>query len=663
MQNNSGWFIHTHCKVMQPQPMPIRLTSSAPFNQHNLLRSALSTERLLHLSSAILLVGWLCRAGLAYSQTVPSAPLPPETAQAAVSPATETEIGLQNPEAQEQQLSLNASQARLRLEIDHPALAKLLQSHVAELQAQQVSLNPAFLRRLRLQVAEILATEAYYSPQISWRRQNDDDQAVLVLAIKVGKLSLVENVDLRFAGALAEDQSDAAQALRHQLRADFGLAVGSEFRDEIWSSAKTQLQDSLRSHAYAAARISHSQAEVDAEFQRVRLQIIVDSGPVFYFGALQVKGLQRYPRTMLNGFREPPAGQVFDLAQIHEYQRALQNSPYFSGASISYNADPEQAAALPLELTVSERQARQFSLGLGYSTNTGYRGEVAYRDRNIASRGYDLHSALRLEQRQQLLYSDVYLPPRQPGLSDSLGVLIQRSDLSELRQDRWAIGVKRTEQRGKLEQKLGLHFEHEKVQSLLGQPERNRSLIASIGWTWRDLLNQDARIQGQMLSLEIAGAEKALASDQRFIRVQSKYQRWLNLNPNNDLIARLEIGQVLANSSHGIPEDYLFRTGGSNSVRGYSYQGLGVADQGSIRGGRVLLASGLEWQHWLTPIWGIASFVDVGDAANSWREFSLKQGLGFGARFRSPAGPLGVDLAYGRQSKKVRLDFSISLSF
>ncbi len=569
----------------------------------------------------------------------------------------------------EQTLGASVSQAKLELALDQRELADLLQTHLAELSAPAVSLNPAFLRRVRLQVADILATEAYFAPTINWRwhapdsGQNSADTPVLVLQVAPGARSVVENVTLRFKGALAEDSSPAAQQLRRQLQEDWSLAVGSVFRDADWSAAKTQLQDSLRSHAYAAARISHSQAEVDAEFQRVRILLDIDSGPVFYFGALQVKGLQRYPRSLLDGFRAPSAGEVFDLAQINDYQRALQNSAYFAGASISYNADPDNAAAMPLELVVTERQSRQFSLGLGYSTNTGYRGEIAYRDRNIASRGLDLHSALRLEQRQQLFYSDLYLPPRQSGLSDSLGLLVQRSDVSDLKQDRWAIGLQRIEQRGKLEQKLGLHFEREQVQVLSGEIERSRSLIASIGWTWRELQNPDYRLQGQMLSLELAGAEKALASDQRFIRVQSKYQRWLNLSPQNDLIARIEFGQVFANASHGIPEDYLFRTGGSNSVRGYSYQGLGVPDQGSIRGGRVMLAGGLEWQHWLNKTWGIASFIDAGDAAASWREFSLKQGMGVGARFRSPAGPLGLDLAYGRQSKKIRLDFSISLSF
>jgi hypothetical protein len=32
--------------------------------------------------------------------------------------------------------------------------------------------------------------------------------------------------------------------------------------------------------------------------------------------------------------------------------------------------------------------------------------------------------------------------------------------------------------------------------------------------------------------------------------------------------------------------------------------------------------------HWLNSTWGVASFVDAGDAADSWKDFSLHKSLG-----------------------------------
>jgi translocation and assembly module TamA len=113
-----------------------------------------------------------------------------------------------------------------------------------------------------------------------------------------------------------------------------------------------------------------------------------------------------------------------------------------------------------------------------------------------------------------------------------------------------------------------------------------------------------------------------------------------------------------------VPEEYLFRIGGSNSVRGYGYQSLGIRNGTSVSGGRVMLAASAEYVHWFEKSnWGAAVFADDGDAADSWKDLSQKQGYGLGARYKTPAGPLALDLGYGRQDRRVRLDFSIAIAF
>jgi translocation and assembly module TamA len=70
-----------------------------------------------------------------------------------------------------------------------------------------------------------------------------------------------------------------------------------------------------------------------------------------------------------------------------------------------------------------------------------------------------------------------------------------------------------------------------------------------------------------------------------------------------------------------------------------------------------------EYTHWITPSWGAAAFVDAGDAQDSRDAFDLAVGYGLGARWKSPLGPLGVDLAYGQREGKLRLDFSLAVPF
>jgi len=56
-------------------------------------------------------------------------------------------------------------------------------------------------------------------------------------------------------------------------------------------------------------------------------------------------------------------------------------------------------------------------------------------------------------------------------------------------------------------------------------------------------------------------------------------------------------------------------------------------------------------------------FYDVGDAADTRQSFSAREGTGVGARWRSPVGPVNLDLAYGRQTDAYRVHFSLGFAF
>jgi translocation and assembly module TamA len=112
-----------------------------------------------------------------------------------------------------------------------------------------------------------------------------------------------------------------------------------------------------------------------------------------------------------------------------------------------------------------------------------------------------------------------------------------------------------------------------------------------------------------------------------------------------------------------VPGDLLFRAGGDQSVRGYSYQSLGPIQNGAVVGGTVTAVMSAELVYQLTPTWGAAVFTDAGNAADSWKGFTLKRGTGVGARWRSPIGPVNLDLAYGHAVHKMRLHFSVGYGF
>ena len=130
--------------------------------------------------------------------------------------------------------------------------------------------------------------------------------------------------------------------------------------------------------------------------------------------------------------------------------------------------------------------------------------------------------------------------------------------------------------------------------------------------------------------------------------------------------ARVEAGHVFVSNPIAVPDPILFRAGGDNSVRGYDYRTLGPTINGAVVGGRVLLTGSLEFEHTLLdrlPALLGAVFVDAGDAADRWTDLRPVFGYGVGVHYRSPVGPLRLDVAYGQDVRKVRLHVSVGVVF
>ena len=147
------------------------------------------------------------------------------------------------------------------------------------------------------------------------------------------------------------------------------------------------------------------------------------------------------------------------------------------------------------------------------------------------------------------------------------------------------------------------------------------------------------------------------------MRTQLRVQQWWPIGERDTLSLRGEAGYTAATSRFGIPQDYLFRTGGGQTVRGYAYQSLGVREGDAVVGGRALLTGSIEYTHWLDGPWGAALFVDSGDAADLWRDLKPATGIGAGARWKSPVGPLAFDLARGNRDGRWHPHFALMVAF
>jgi translocation and assembly module TamA len=526
-----------------------------------------------------------------------------------------------------------------------------------------------WIRDVRRRVPEIAASEGYFSATVELEFEGERREHVTI-TVTPGPRTTVETVEITFQGDIA-GEGEAREKRRQELRDAFAMKRGQPFRSPDWDVAKTRLVEALTEIDYAAGQLAASRGEVDAEAAKAHLKLVLDSGPPFTIGDVVILGLQRYPEAVVRRLLDLQRGERFNYERLTELQRMVQNGPWFSSVVADIERDPMKPDLVPVKLTVTERPRREIGVALGYGTDDGARAEAALRERNLFNRGLDLQSSFRVSQKRQIGYADVYLPPgywRIPRFGplpfkDSVGVLAEYSDIENLKLSRLAFAGYRHFMLEKVETRVGLSYQIERFRPADAEMHIKRALAPVVQFTWRHVDNVFDPRRGGVLNLQVAAGSKRLASGDDFLKLYAQYQYWIPITPDDQILLRTELGRTHTSGPERIPEDFLFRAGGSRSNRGYSYQSLGVREGNAIVGGRYLATGTAEYVHWLNATWGAALFTDVGSASNSPRDWEALKSYGIGARYRTPAGPFALDLAYAERDRKFRLAFSVTVAF
>ncbi|WP_341675803.1 autotransporter assembly complex family protein [Niveibacterium sp. SC-1] len=516
----------------------------------------------------------------------------------------------------------------------------------------------ARVRRARREIPLLLETEGYFSPRVESVTAPDGS---VTLNVVPGPRTKVNDVKIEFRGALSEDKPDYAERRDALLKA-WSLPAGHPFRQADWASAKDHLLNEVSNRDFAAARLAETGVDVDPIRSVARLKVTVDSGPPFRLGPITYSGLDLYDQELAERYVRLNPGEPYDYDRLVAAQNAVQGTPYFGSAIIEVDRDPEHADAAPVSIRLAEAAPQRFGAGVGYSTNTGARSEVNYRHANLFGQAWELNSTLRLEEKRQSAFADVFFPQTESQFRDAVGVSFLSEDISNLQTQRYSIGGTRTRTLRQTEVRFNLNYQREITQPEGAEETTSTALTLNYGADWRSVDNPSDPRRGMMFGFQIGGGAKALLSDQNFLRLYGHANYYRPLGEKGTLLLRGETGYTIAPSRDNIPQDFLFRTGGSQSVRGYDYQSLGVQDGQATVGGRTLFDASVEYIYWFKSPWGAAVFVDTGDAADEWNAMRLHTGYGVGGRWRSPAGPIGLDVAYGQEDHKVRLHFTISLA-
>jgi translocation and assembly module TamA len=149
-------------------------------------------------------------------------------------------------------------------------------------------------------------------------------------------------------------------------------------------------------------------------------------------------------------------------------------------------------------------------IGAGVSSNTGARVEANYHTPDLFRQAWSLESGLRLEQKKQTVFADVFLPPDSRNRRHSFGAMSEKTDIENLRTARYAIGAQTVQQRGSIEQRLSLNWQQERRHADDAEAVTSRALVPNVMWTWRRVDNLLDPANGIVLQAQVGGGAKAL---------------------------------------------------------------------------------------------------------------------------------------------------------
>ena len=579
--------------------------------------------------------------------------------------------------------------AQFRLDVDAPSdLRSLLLKHLdlARLQhaAEADSLTRTEMDRLigaaSGQALSLLQTEGYFNPVIQVQRVDDGGKLPLLrMSVQPGPRAVVDRLTLEVQGGLYDEASagDAqAEALQRTLLDEWGLQPGEPFTQSAWDSAKNRVLATLRSNGYLRAQWSGTAAQVNAEDNTVRLFVVADSGELFRIGTIRTAGLQRFDEAAALPAARELIGKPATEQLIRDVQDRLLNLALFESVIIEVDASSAEPGKAEALLALRELPLQQATVGVGYADDTGLQVTLEHTHRRIFDTRWVMHNRLQIGQEQTMWTGDLMSHLQEDGYRNLLAGQAEKLTTNDETRYSWYARIGRTRDTLRIWRLIYGEYTRALLETSAGDND-SEALSGNYHWTWRDVDDLRTPTRGTVWSLQggagvtrgtVTPSDGSKESEDSgpFARLYGRVQGYLPLGNGFYGSGRLELGQVFVREALSVPDTLLFRAGGDDSVRGYAYRSLGPEVNGATVSGSTLLTASLQLARPIfadQPAFLWAVFLDAGNASDGWNNMRPVLGYGVGLHWRSPVGPLRVDLAYGEEVRKFRLHFSVGVVF
>lgn len=497
----------------------------------------------------------------------------------------------------------------------------------------------------------------YYSPTVRVTRSGPDSAAVYTVRVDANAPVRVRESTVAITGEGGDDRY-----LREELDA-FEPSPGDVLEHPVYEASKARISRRLAERGYFDATFQQRRVEVTRAERAADIGLVWNSGPRYDLGEID---FVQQPQPVVYAsllerlvYWEP--GTYYHQRRLDRLREALVRLDYFS--SIDIQVRPEDAVGNDVPVTVVLTPAKRsvYTAGLSYGTDSGGGVSLGVERRYLNMRGHKALAQLDYLQRRKTLTFRYRIPAfawfegwytfsaqaadEQTDYVDSRRVEVVAARSGELNEFLTAVVSAHALRERWAYTPAGL--------DVADVPVDYRYATFTYPSIRAEYIDADNRLEprdGLGGTLMLRGGVDGVGSDATFVQAHATARWYRGLDPRSRLIVRGEAGRTLIEEPVGaLAPSIRFHAGGDRSIRGYGWREvgprIGPPGRAFAIGARHVVTASVEYERYFTEQWGAAVFVDGGSAFNSTPDW--RSGVGVGVRWRSPVGPVRVDIARG----------------
>jgi len=489
-----------------------------------------------------------------------------------------------------------------------------------------------FMQEAPEQILKAMQPFGYYKPSIrSTLIGAGSPHALVIFTITKGPRMKVSSLNLILEGD-GKNEPFFQDIINH-----FPLKPGDPLLVKQYNEGKQRFLDTATQQGYLKAQMTESQIRIDLEHYTADIIIRFNTGSRYYFGPVSFSKTP-FDEDYLRRYLTFERGEPFTPDSLTQLQDALSNSDQFKQISVVPEYEKIQGQEVPVLVTLSPQPSQNYTFGAGYGTDTGVRGTIGWNLLQLTPSGHKFQALVQASQLQNSAQAQYIIPGKHPATEEYAIIgSVYNLDYPSSKSNAAQLSAVYRKHKGNLQQNyaMNLLYEHYTIDDL---PSQNAFIpYPSANWKILEADNPIFAKNGYSLTFNAQGSSKALASTANFAQgeIQAKWVKTLKATRTR-LYTRADLGYTAISDINDLPPSLQFYAGGSQSVRGYTYQSLGP--------GKILMTGSVEWQQEVIKNGYITFFYDAGNAFND-TPIDLMRSVGGGIMWVTPIGPLRLSLA------------------